>query len=243
MSRRALLTALAAALLLLAGCQSTAPDPPEVTPVPVPTSTDTGAVEGIPSAHRAALDGTTYTTRVTYRLEYADGTTGRLTDQFTVGSGESYLYERRSVGTYPGSPVNVTIWQDGATGFIRRAGANETDVVRSSTGTILEDTTLSGFLARLLGGFDLRDSGSASDRALRDSQLTVRTLPLPPTVHNARNATLQVEVRDDVVRSVSIVCDADRGTDDDPVQVRISYTVSGIGDPGPTRPDWARRGG
>ena len=68
-------------------------------------------------------------------------------------------------------------------------------------------------------------------------------LPLPPTVHNARNATIQVEIRDDVVRSVSIVCDADRGADDEPVQVRVSYAVTGIGEPEPTQPDWAQRGG
>jgi len=245
MSRRALLTVLAAALLLLAGCQSTAPEPeaPEVTPVPVPTVTDTRSAEGIPAAHRDALDGTTYTTRVTYRLEYADGTSGRLTDEFTVGVSERYRYERRSVGAYPGDPRNVTIWQEGATGYVRRAGSNETDVVRSSTGTVLEDTTLSGFLRRLLEGFALPADGPDDDRLLTDSRTVIRTLPLPPGVHNARNATIEVAVRDDIVRSVHIECVADRGPADEPVSVEITFAVDGIGAPEPTRPEWAKLGG
>lgn len=240
MSRRALLAVLAATLLVLAGCQSTASEPPEVTPVPVPTTTETGG-EGIPTAHREALDGTTYTTRVTYRLEYADGTTARLTEQFIPGTGERYLYERRRVGSYPGSPTNVTIWQNGATGFVRRAGTNETDVIRSSTGTVLQDTTLSGLLRRLLSGFNLTPSHVGDTRTLTDSRTVIRTVPLPPGVHDARNATVEVLIRDDVVRSVRIDCVADRGPADEPVRVGIRFETDGIGDPEPTPPEWTRR--
>jgi len=239
MAQRLVLTVLAALLLLGAGCQSTTPEPPTVTPAPVPTVSDTVDTRNIPADHRAALEGRSFRTTVTFELRYPDGSTGRLTDEFDVGSDDSYRYERQRVGRYPGGPDNVTIWQTGSAEFVRQPGDNESAVVQSGTSTGLEDPTLSGFLTQILRGFELDVQQTTSGQNLEDKQASVRTLPLPPRVHNARNVTLGMAIRDNVVRALIINGVADLGADDERVAIRIVFTVDGINEREPTRPPWA----
>lgn len=239
MGRRRWLALLTVLLLVSAGCQSTSPEPPTVTPVPVPTVSETVDTRDIPGDHREALQNRSYRTTVTLQLRYPDGSTGRVTDEFNVGADGDYRFERRHVGRYPGQPQNRTVWQTGSTEFVRQSGDDGDVTVRSGTSSGLADPTLSGFLAQLLQGFDLAGQRTADGQTLRDTQDSVRTLPLPLTVHNAQNVTVGVVIRDDVVRSLIVSADADRGADDEPVRVRIVFAVEDIGHSEPTRPPWA----
>lgn len=228
------------AVALLAGCQGGAVDPSPVTPAPVPTASGPVTVdaERIATAHRTALAGTSYTTTVRWRVSYPNGSVGLLTDRFTVGADGSYRYERRLRGHYPGARENVTTWHNGSADFVRRPAENGTRTVRVRTGRDF-DTSLSGFVDNLLNRFTLTGERTARGTRLSGRQESLRPVPLPGGLRNGRNATVDAEIRDDVVRAVTVRARADDRTSGQSVDVRISLSVERVGQSQPTRPPWA----
>jgi hypothetical protein len=203
-----------------------------VTPVAVPSPGERAVdANRLTRTHRAALENQSYTARVTLAVRYPNGSVGRLTDTFVVGSEDRYLYERRQTGPYPEPVREFTIWQNRTYETIRGPDGNVT--VQASSG--FDDTTLSAFLERLLRdrGLTVRNGrlSGAADRA--------RNVPLPSGLHDSRNATVSGEVRDDVIRTLRFEIDADYPSANETVRVEIEYTVDRVGRTDPTRPAWA----
>jgi len=231
------------ALLVLSGCQGFDGGGGEtVTPAPVPTAGGevTGDAEAVADRHRRSLDNRSHTTTVSLSVTYPNGTTARLRDEFAVRSDGSYRYHRRVSGPYPQDVSNVTLWQADATEYRRVDSGPGGTSVRTSDAGGLADRTVSGFLRRALTGFDVTvDQGSDRTR-LTGEQTDSLGVPLPDDLRNARNGTLEVEIRDDIVRWVTVRAGADHPSLDRSVSVRVRVTVQRVGATDPTRPAWAR---
>lgn len=230
------LAAALALLVVLSGCQGldmgNDTDRETVTPVTVPTPGEREVdVNRLTRLHRAALDNRSYTTTVTLSVRYPNGSTGRLTDTFSVGDQDTYLYERRLAGPYPESVRPFSLWQN-ATYEVIRGPDGRVDVQPSSG---FDDTTLSGFLTRLLRDRRL----TVQNGRLSGSAPRARNIPLPNGLHDSRDAVVEGEVRDDILRRVSLGLRADYPATNQTVRVEIEYTVDRVGRTEPTRPAWA----
>lgn len=230
------------ALLVLAGCQGFDSSGGEtVTPAPVPTDDEERrAVDSraVASGHRMALSDRSYTTTVSLTVTYPNGTTARLTDEFVVGADSSYRYERRIDGPYPEEISNFTVWQNGTTGFKRTTEDGRATVTENS-GPGFEDITLSGFLASLFAGFDPTATRSDGVTTVTGSQSGAVGVPLPSKLVAGRNATLNAQIRGDVVRTATVRAQASLPETDRLADVRLRVTVRGVGESDPTRPAWA----
>lgn len=228
-------------LLLLAGCQGVGTDVQTVTPAPVPTASGAEAVGAgsIADRHLRTLVNRSYTTTVALTVEYPNGTTARLTDEFTVGSDGVYRYDRRVRGPYPEPLSNFSIWQTNGTEFTREQAENGTTVVRVSDTTGFDDITFAGFLRRVLSGFDRTTDRENGRTLLTGSQTGPLTVPLPAALGNGRDATLDAEIRDDIVRSVTVRARADHADISQPVTVQMQFFVERVGQTDPVRPAWA----
>lgn len=230
------LAAVLALLVVLAGCQGLGvgsdTSRETVTPAAVPSPGERAVdANRLTRIHRAALDNRSYTTTVTLSVRYPNGTTGRLTDTFYVGDRNSYLYERRQTGPYPESVSGFSIWQNTTYEIIREEDGS-VDVQPSSG---FDDTTLSRFLTRLLRDRSLTvQNGHLSGAAPR-----ARNIPLPNGLHDSRDATVDGEIRDDILRRVSLDLVADYPAANQTVRVEIEYTTDRVGRTEPTRPAWA----
>ncbi|MDS0283378.1 hypothetical protein [Haloarcula onubensis] len=228
-------------LLVLSGCQGLDGGGETVTPAPVPTEGDVVRTDATALAdrHRRALHDRSYATAVALTVVYANGTTARLTDEFAVGRDGAYRYDRHVTGPYPAALSNFTVWQNRSTEFRRTTADNGTATVRVSERPGFDDITLSGFLRRALSGFDLAVERANGRTRLTGRQTGPLTVPLPTGLRRGRNATLDAEIRGDVVRSVTVRARAAYADTDRPVTVRMRYTVRRVGDTDPTRPAWA----
>lgn len=235
MGRRHVLVALSLCLLVGAGCQGIATDRPTVTPAEVPSANGTATtdVDELVEQHRSALRNQSHTTTVTLTVAYPNGTTARRTDAFAVGPDGGYLYERRSVGPYPEPIENLTIWQN-RTHEVRRE--NGTITVQQSDG--VSDTSLSQYLRRMLGVFELGAESTDAGYRLTGSAERAQSIPLPAVLLDHRNATADLTVREDVLRTVTIDLQADRYGNGETVDIEIAVTVTDVGTTQPTRPDW-----
>ena len=239
MTRDRLVGLLAGLLVLAAGCQGPGFDRQTVTPAEVPSAERTVSTDAelLADQHRRALENRSYTTTVTFAVRYPNGSTGRVTDTFAVASDDAYRYERRVVGPYPETATNRTIWEDESVEVRRQTDADGTVTVDVQPGGNPGDTTLSSFVERLLGQFELNATereGRLTGRAER-----VPNIPLPPDLYDHRNATVEVVVRDDIVRTVDIELRADYPDIGRTVRVEIGLGVERVGETTPTRPDWA----
>lgn len=226
-------------LALLAGCQGFGTATEAVTPAPVPTAEDTvtADAETVGERHDIALANRSYTTTVSQTVTYPNGTTARLTDEFTVGSDDSYRYERRRRGPYPDDEVgNFTIWQN-STHEVRREPTADGVSVRSATG--LDDLTFAQFVSRLLVPFDRTAERADGGTVITGQQDSDRPLLLPDGLSGAHNGTLEAEVRDGIVRSLTIRTRADYPAIDQSVSVVLRFDVDGVDRSEPTRPAWA----
>lgn len=225
-------------LLALSGCQGLGvgagadTDRTTVTPVAVPSPSERAVDAGrLTRTHRAALENRSYTVTVTLSVQYPNGSVGRLTDTFVVGSDDRYRYERRQTGPYPEPVREFTRWRNRTVETIR--GPDGTVSVQPSSA--FDDTTLSAFLRRLLRdrGLTVRDGrlSGAADRA--------RNVPLPSGLHGSRNATVSGEVRDDIIRTLRFSVLADYPEAKQTVRVDFEYTVDRVDRTDPTRPAWA----
>lgn len=228
------------ALLALAGCQGLDSGGETVTPAPVPTASGEGAGDANPIAdtHRRALTNQSYTTVVRLTVIYPNGTDAQLDDRFAVRPDDSYRYERRVDEPYPQDVSNFTIWQNRSTEFRRTTAPNGTTTVTVSDTSGLADRTFAGFLRRILSGFDRSVRRYDDRRVVSGEQNGPLTVPLPTALQNGRNATLDAEIRDGIVRSLSVRARAD-GPDDEPVTVLLYVAVERIGGTYPSRPAWA----
>jgi len=229
------------ALLVLAGCGGFDGGSETVTPAPVPTAggeTTTDAT-AIADRHRRVLADQSYTARVGLTVEYENGTTARLVDEFVVGSDGVYRYDRRVQGPYPQAASNFTIWQNRSTEFRRETVENGTAIVAVSDSTGFDDITLSGFLRRVLRGFDLTATRDDGGTRLTGQQTGPLTVPLPTALRDGHDGTLEATRRDGVVRSVTVRAGADHTESGQSVTVRMRFTVRRAGGPDPARPTWA----
>ncbi|MFC6757261.1 MULTISPECIES: hypothetical protein [Haloarcula] len=230
------------ALLLLAGCQGFESDGGEtVTPATVPTASGEATTDpaAIADRHRQALSNRSYTTTVALTVEYENATTARLIDEFAVGSNGAYRYQRRVRDPYPQAASNFTIWQNGSTEFRRETAENGTATVTVSDSVGFEDVTLSGFLRRVLRGFDLTAARANGQTQLTGEQTGPLTVPLPTALRDGRDGTLEAERRDGIVRSLTVDAQADHPDSDQSVTVRMRVTVKRVGRTDPERPAWA----
>lgn len=236
MARRHRLAVLSVLLLVGAGCQGVTTDPETVTPAEVPSATGstTTDVDQLVEQHRQELRNQSHTTTVNLTVEYANGTTTRRTDGFAVGSDDTYLYERYTVGPYPESLDNLTIWQ------------NDSHEVRRENGTIttqpssgVSDTSLSQYIQRVLGVFELSAESTATGFRLTGEAERAQSIPLPAVLLDHRNATADVTLRDDILRTIIIDLEADNYETDETVDIEIVVTVDDVGATDPTRPAWA----
>lgn len=234
-------TAVVVALLVLAGCQGFDSGGETVTPAPVPTagSADVGDANAIANRHRRALVNRSYTTTVSLTVVYENGTTASLVDEFAVGRDGAYRYERRLDGPYPQAASTFTIWQTGSTEFRRTTAENGTTTVRASDSTGFDDITLSGFLRRVFTGFDLTTEQAGDGTRLTGQQNGPLTVPLPTALRDGHNGTLEAELHDGIVRSLTVRAAADHPESDQSVTVRMRFTVQRIGRTDPSRPAWA----
>jgi len=236
MGRRHIVTALAVLLLLGSGCQGLTSDRPTVTPASVPSTngSTTTDVTQLVEHHRQALRNESHTTTVTLTVTYPNGSVARRTDTFVIGSDDTYLYERETVGPYPATLDNRSVWQND-THEVRREG----DTVTVQRGSGVDGTSLSQYLERLLGAFDLTAEPTRTGYRLTGSAERAQRVPLPALLVDHRNATADVLLREDVLRSVAVVLQADRYETDETVGVEISVTADDVGATDPTRPTWA----
>lgn len=226
-------------VLLLAGCQGfDSTSGATVTPAPVPTAggADSTDATAIADRHRRTLANRSHTTTVGLTVEYDNGTTARLVDEFAVGRNGTYRYDRRVVGPYPQDAANFTVWQTRSTAF-RRDTANGTVTVSDSAG--FDDITLSGFLRRVLRGFDLTATRVDGGTRLTGQQNGPLTVPLPTALRDGHNGTLEAERRDGVVRSMTVRAGATHTDSGQSVTVRMRFTVRRVGATDPARPAWA----
>ena len=226
-------------LLALSGCQGLGvggdADRTTVTPAAVPSPGERAVdADRLLLDHRAGLLNRSYTTTVALSVRYPNGSVGRLTDTFVVARDGTYRYERRQTGPYPEPVTPFTIWQNATHEVIR--GPDGTVEVQPSSG--FDDTTLSAFLGRLLRDRALRARGTR----LSGSADRARNVPLPSGLHDSRDATVEGEVRDDIIRRLRFELRADYPAADQSVTVEIEYTVDRVGRTDPTRPDWAAPG-
>jgi len=235
MDRRLLVVALGV-LLVGAGCQGVTTEPETVTPAEVPSATGEPTTDSdeLVEQHREALRNQSHTTTVTLTVAYPNGTVAIRTDTFAVESDGGYLYERRAVGPYPETVTNLSIWQ------------NDTHEVRREDGTVtaqrssgVDDTSLSQYLGRILGTFELRGESTAAGYRLTGTAERAQSVPLPAVLLDHRNATADVTVRGDILRTVTVDLEADRYDSDETVDVEIAVTVEDVGATEPTRPGWA----
>jgi len=230
-------------LVLLSGCQGVLNDrtAQTVTPAPVPTASESATVniDRLPQRHRAALSGQSYTVTVRMQVQYENDTRGHLTDQFAVGPAESYRYERRLQPPYPGPEENLTIWQNGSHGVVSETAENGTTTVYTQTSPGVGDLTLGTVLRGLLNGFDLSAERTDTGRLVSGSQDRTQNVPVPPELQNGTNATLEAEIRDDIVRNLTIQYHAEAPDLNQSVAVRLAFTIEAIGETTPTRPGWA----
>lgn len=228
-------------VVLLSGCQGAGPSPESVTPAPVPTGDGSVPVDAglVANAHRAALADRSYTTTVVWRVTYSNGTVGRLTDQFVVGDGGSYRYERRQRGPYPGEWSSFVVWQNDSHEFRRTTAENGSTTVTVRRTTGFADTSLSGFVRRLLSNFDLTGERTTDGVAVSGTAPEFGRLPLPEGVHDGRDGRLDGDVRDDIVRRLTVSGRAETRDTDQTVDVGIRMTVDRVGRSEPTRPPWA----
>ena len=235
MGRRHVLVALCWCLVLGAGCQGITTDQPTVTPAEVPSANGTATtdVDELIEQHRAELRNQSHTTTVTLTVEYPNGTTARRTDAFAVGPEGGYLYERRTVGPYPETVENLSVWQN-QTHEVRRE--NGTITVQRSSG--VSDTSLSQFLQRVLGVFELDAESADGGYRLTGSAERAQSIPLPTVLLDHRNATVELTVRGDVLRTATVDLQADRYESGETVDIEIAVTVENVGATQPTRPDW-----
>lgn len=227
-------------LLVLAGCQGfDSTSGTTVTPAPVPTAggEDTTDATVIADRHRRALRNRSHTTTVGLTVEYDNGTTARLVDEFAVWSNGTYRYDRRVQGPYPQDAVNFTVWQTRSTEF-RRDTANGTATVTVSDSTGFDDVTLSGFLRRVLRGFALTSTQENGRTQLTGSQTGPLTVPLPTALRDGHNGTLEAERRGGIVRSMTVRAGATHADSGQPVTVRMRFTVRRVGATDPSRPVW-----
>lgn len=236
MARRHRVTVLAVLLVLAGGCQQFGSDRQPVTPAPVPSAeaAPTENPDRLVQRHEAALRNVSHTTTVTLAITYPNGTVARRTDQFRVGPDGTYLYERRTTGPYPAAIANVTLWQSERYQVRQRNGT-----VTVSDSPSVGDTTLAPFLRRLLGTFDLSATAQDSGYRLTGSEANADRIPLPTTLVDHRNATVDADVRGDIVRRVSIDLTAEDTRIDRPVRARYTVTVEAVNATNPTRPTWA----
>ena len=229
-------------LLLLAGCQGFESRGGEtVAPAPVPTASGETTTDpaAIAERHRQALDNRSYTTTVVLTVEYDNGTTAWLTDEFAVGSDGAYRYQRRVRDPYPQGVSNFTIWQNRSTEFRRETAENGTTTVAVGDGTGFEDLSLSGFLRRVLRGFDLTAAQANGQTQLTGQQTGPLTVPLPTALHDGDDGALDAEIRDGIVRSTTVDAQADHHDSGQSVTVRMRFTVRRVGQTDPSRPTWA----
>lgn len=244
MVRTRVLAVLVGCLLLGAGCQSLGSDRQTVTPAAVPAADGSGVVDadGVTDRHRAALENRSHTTQVTLAVHYENGTVGRVTDEFVVGSDDRYRYDRRQNSPFPEDGRNYSVWYNGTTERVREATANGSTVVVQS-GSGLTDPSLAVFLERLLGEFELTVTEAATAERVTGEADRARNIPLPIGLHDSRNATVTATVRADIVRSLTVDLTADYPAIDQSVRVEIEYTVEGVGETDPSPPTWVEADG
>jgi hypothetical protein len=232
-----------AVLLLFSGCQGfdSGGGGETVTPAPVPTvdGATPGDATDIADRHRRALTDRSYTTTVALTVEYENGTTASLVDEFAVGPDDAYRYDRQVREPYPQAVTNFTIWQTRPTEFRRVSAANGTTTVTVSDSTGFDDITLSGFLRRVLMGFDVTTEQDDGRTLVDGRQTGPLTVPLPADLRRGRNGTLDGEIHDGAVRTITVRAQADDADSGRPVTVRMRFTVRRVGETGPTRPAWA----
>lgn len=236
MARRHVIGALWLCLAVGAGCQGMTQSPEAVTPAAVPSANGTATtnVNELVDRHRQELQNRSHTTTVTLTVGYPNGTTARRTDTFAIGSGNRFRYERRTVGPYPERLDNITVWQNGSREVRRENG---TVTVQTSAG--VDDTSLSQYLRRILGVFELQAESTATGYRLTGSAERAQSIPLPAVLLDHRSATAELAVRDGVLRTVVVDLRADRYDSASTVDVEIAVAVTAVGETTPTRPAWA----
>lgn len=236
--RRHFVVVLMALLLVGAGCQGLTGERQTVTPVSVPSATGepTENSDRLVERHERAVTNQSHTTTVTLTITYPNGSVGQRTDQFRVGADDNFRYERRTTGPYPSDVTNLSLWANGSHEFRRENGT-----VTVSDSTSVTDTTAAPFLRRLLGTFDLTATETTAGYRLTGSEENAGRISLPTVLVDHRNATVAAEVREDVIRNVTIDLTADDSTVDQTVEARYVITVEDVGTTTPTRPVWAER--
>ncbi|MBV0925117.1 hypothetical protein KTS45_13010 [Halomicroarcula limicola] len=242
------LTALLVALLAVtAGCQGfTAGEgtPESVTPAPVPSATATAPTgpfdaQRLADRHRAALSNRSYAILVRFTVQYENGTVGTMRDRIAVGDDGTYRWERRTTSAYPGRSRNRSVWYDGTRSAVRRTTDDGDLTVSTVDGSYLGDPTLSGFLGRLLGGFNVSVERTPSGRRLSSTHGDAGAVPHPPNVREVTDSSLQATVDGGVVSALRIRGEGTNRRTGEPVTVWFELSTTAVGGTDPTEPTWA----
>ncbi|WP_135304011.1 hypothetical protein [Haloarcula amylovorans] len=243
------LTALLVVLLTVtAGCQGLTGEertPESVTPAPVPSATATAPTgpfdaERLADRHRAALSNRSYTILVRFTIQYENGTVGAMRDRIAVASDGTYRWERRTTPTYPGRTRNRSVWYDGTGSAVRRTTDDGNLTVSTNDGSYLGDPTLSGFLGRLLSGFNVSVERTPSGQRLSSTHGDTGTVPHPPNVRAVDESTLRANVDDGVVSALRIRGEGTNRRTGEPVTVWFELSAAAVGKTDPTEPAWAK---
>ncbi|MBX0295132.1 hypothetical protein [Haloarcula nitratireducens] len=246
---RPLAALLVALLAVTAGCQGlTAGEsiPEPVTPAPVPSATATAPTgpfdaQRLADRHRGSLSNRSYAILVRFTVRYENGTVGAMRDRIAVGDDGTYRWERRTTSAYPGRSRNRSVWYDGARSAVRRATDDGDLTVSTVDGSYLGDPTLSGFLGRLLGGFDVSVERTATGQQLSSTRGETGAVPHPPNVRDITDSSLRASVDGGVVSSLRIRGEGTNRRTGEPVTVWFELRTTAVGETDPAEPAWATK--
>jgi len=228
-------------LCLTAGCQ-TASDGATPTPTAEGDATPTAGDSVTPTAeaqanesvesdrllrrHAQALDGQSYAAEVSVRVRHPNGSVGQRTTEYRIERADRYYAESRVSGPVPGWVRNYTVFANETHEVTRATLANGTAQTDVDTGIGVQNVSLPYRMANLLDGFALRSDG----RSLSGNQTGEWPVDSGQALSDGYNGTVDGEIRDGILRRLTVSGGAHVARTDRTVQVRITYRVVDIRD-------------